>query len=197
MKNKRDIICAIEEDMWMMNILKAAQGLHLPDWWICAGFVRSKVWDVLHEFDERTTLPDIDVVYFDKEDSGESREKHLEKKLHAILPGIPWSVKNEVRMHLRNNVEPYNSTEDAIAKFPETATALGVKLDSAGEPILTTPHGIKDVLNMVVRPTPYFKESDERMKIYHLRVITKDWQSQWNKVRNTEASFQEQKSAQG
>ena len=40
----------------MMDLLKGAKSLNLPDWWICAGFVRSKIWDVLHGFDERTTI---------------------------------------------------------------------------------------------------------------------------------------------
>ena len=29
--------------------------------WIC----RSKIWDILHDFSERTPIPDIDVIYFD------------------------------------------------------------------------------------------------------------------------------------
>ena len=52
--NKDEIISLIKEDQWMMEILTSAKALNLPDWWICAGFVRSKIWDVLHDFSERT-----------------------------------------------------------------------------------------------------------------------------------------------
>ncbi|WP_425445155.1 nucleotidyltransferase family protein [Virgibacillus subterraneus] len=183
MNSIEDIIQSIEADEWMMNILKAAQQLQLPDWWICAGFVRSKVWDVLHGFDERTVIPDIDVVYFDEGTIDEAEEKRLEKVLHEIMPQVPWSVKNEARMHVRNNMDPYSSTEDAIRKFPETATALGVKLNLDGDLILIAPHGVDDVLNMVVRPTPYFTESAELLKIYKHRVVEKNWSRRWGEVK--------------
>src|SRR3990167_2279381 len=63
---EKDIIHIIREDEWMMSVLRIAEGLHLPDWWIGAGFVRSKVWDHLHGYKERTPLPDVDIIYFDK-----------------------------------------------------------------------------------------------------------------------------------
>ncbi|MGP4106487.1 nucleotidyltransferase family protein [Virgibacillus sp. L01] len=183
MKSTEDIIQAIQADKWMMDIVKATQELQLPDWWICAGFVRSKIWDALHGFDERTVVPDIDVVYFDEGTIDETEEKRLEEVLHELLPDVPWSVKNEARMHVRNNMDPYSSTEDAIAKFPETATALGVKLNQDGDLILTAPHGVDDVLNMVVRPTPYFAESAELLKIYKHRVMKKNWSMRWDMVK--------------
>jgi hypothetical protein len=40
----------------MMDIIKSAKSLNLPDWWICAGFVRSKIWYTLHYFNERTPI---------------------------------------------------------------------------------------------------------------------------------------------
>ena len=153
---ERDIVALIQEDKWMMELLKCAKSLNLPDWWICAGFVRSKIWDVLHGFDERTTIPDIDVIYYDRTNIEESVEKEYEEVLKRLLPTIPWSVKNQARMHSVNNISPYTSSVDAISKFPETATALGVKLDEGNNVILTAPHGIEDVVNLRVKPTPYF-----------------------------------------
>jgi hypothetical protein len=78
-KNEIDIIKLVSEDRWMMEILKAVTSLNLPDWWVCAGFVRSKIWDTLHGFTERTTIPDIDVIYFDETKLDEIEEKRLEK----------------------------------------------------------------------------------------------------------------------
>ncbi|WP_249870606.1 nucleotidyltransferase family protein [Oceanobacillus saliphilus] len=182
LENEEDIIQQIKNDAWMMEILKTARTLELPDWWICAGFVRSKIWDELHGGDKRTEMADIDVVYFDKRNTDESAEKRLENILIELLPNVPWSVKNEARMHLRNNVDPYISTIDAIAKFPETATALGVKLDETGELCLTAPHGVQDVLDLVVRPTPLFKSSNKLMENYLKRIQDKKWHEKWNKV---------------
>lgn len=184
--SEKDIIKVIYEDQWMMEILRAAKTLGLPDWWICAGFVRSKIWDVLHNFEERTIMSDIDLIYFDDQTIGEAEEKRLEQILCRIIPNIPWSVKNEARMHLRNNIDPYHSADDAISKFPETVTALGVCLDGNDQLQLTAPHGVKDVLHMVVKPTPLFRNSPSLMEIYDTRSKDKKWNLRWPMVRYSE-----------
>lgn len=53
--NEEGIIALIKDDKWMMEILETVKSLNLPDWWICAGFVRSKIWDVLHDFLRKDT----------------------------------------------------------------------------------------------------------------------------------------------
>ena len=182
-KNDKDIIQLIKEDEWMIDILKAVKSLNLPDWWVCAGFVRSKIWDTLHGFKERTPIPDIDVIYFDDTNMDELEEKKFEMRLRNILPNVPWSVKNEARMHIVNNISPYSSSVDAISKFPETATSLGVKLDEKNDIILVAPWGVDDVINLEVKPTPYFKESKELSQIYEERITKKNWKDIWYKVK--------------
>ncbi|MFG3611060.1 nucleotidyltransferase family protein [Rummeliibacillus stabekisii] len=186
---EKDIIEVIKKDSWMMDVLKTAKILDLPDWWICAGFVRSKVWDVLHDFNARTPLPDIDVIYFDSSNIKELEEKNLERRLKALMPNIPWSVKNQARMHLLNNMAPYTSSIDGISKFPETATALGVKLDEKDNVLLAAPWGVKDVINLMVKPTLYYLEKDTRSSIYANRVTKKDWKSIWGKIEVSEIGY--------
>nr|WP_275669630.1 nucleotidyltransferase family protein [Metabacillus litoralis] len=115
--NEEDIISVIKKDEWMMGALRAAKSLELQDWWICAGFIRSKIWDTLHNFSVRKQLPDVDLIYFNPSRIDEVEEKELEKRLKTIIPCIPWSVKNQARMHFQNNFPPYFSSVDAIAKF--------------------------------------------------------------------------------
>lgn len=183
LKNESDIIRMIEQDPWMMEILKTARTLDLPDWWVCAGFVRSKIWDTLHGFKERTELPDVDIIYFDTQMDSEVTEKELEAKLASIHQGIPWSVKNQVRMHLINELEPYSSSIDAMSKFPETATALGVKLDEHGSVILAAPCGVEDVLGLQLRATEFFTETEKRREIFEDRILKKDWKSIWTNIK--------------
>ncbi|PFV11317.1 hypothetical protein COL10_12700 [Bacillus cereus] len=181
-QTEQDIIHLIENDEWMMNVLQMAKSLELPDWWICAGFVRSKIWDTLHDYEVRTTTPDVDVIYFDPFRKNEVYEQLLEKNLINLDASIPWSVKNQARMHVVNNMPPYSSSVNAISKFPETATALGVTLDERNNVILTDPCGIEDVLSLQVRPTAHFLESKERLHMYKNRVIKKNWQSKWPNI---------------
>ncbi|EJS68238.1 nucleotidyltransferase family protein [Bacillus cereus] len=181
-KTEQDIIQLIQNDPWMMDVLQMAKSLELPDWWICAGFVRSKIWDTLHNYEVRTTTPDVDVIYFDSFLKDEAYEQSLEKKLTNLDASVPWSVKNQARMHVVNNMPPYSSSVDAISKFPETATALGVTLDEQNKVILTSPCGIEDALSLQVKPTAHFLETKERIYMYNKRVMKKNWQSKWPNI---------------
>ncbi|OCA81572.1 hypothetical protein A8F94_22130 [Bacillus sp. FJAT-27225] len=181
-KDEEDIVALISNDSLMMDCLRAANTLDLPDWWICAGFVRSKIWDTLHGYKQRTRIPDVDVIYFDEKDRNEETEKLLEEELAVLLPDIPWSVKNQARMHSVNKIPPYLSSTDAISKFPETATALGVKLDCDHQVILAAPCGIEDVIKMVVKPTRFFAETPQRTALYKDRIHKKKWKSTWPNV---------------
>nr|WP_251041114.1 nucleotidyltransferase family protein [Bacillus sp. ISL-45] len=181
--SKEDVIKLIQTDQRMMEIIHAASTLDLPDWWICAGFVRSKIWDTLHGFEEPTLTPDVDVIYFDPAIINEDYEKTLENQLKSLIPDVPWSVKNQARMHVVNQIPPYTSSEDAISKFPETATALGVKLDKEKRLVLTAPCGLEDVFHMEIKPAPFFTETRERAAIYEERLIKKNWTAKWPMVK--------------
>lgn len=177
------VLRLVEEDEWMMDILETVDTLNLPDWWGCAGFVRSKIWDVLHGFDERTMLSDIDVIYFDPTNVNEIEEKKLEMQLKSVAPSIPWSVKNQARMHVKNNLSPYSSSIDGMANFPETATALGLTLDENKHIRLAAPHGISDVINLEVKPIPRFITNEILASVYEERVREKNWIARWHKLK--------------
>ncbi|WP_256702489.1 nucleotidyltransferase family protein [Paenibacillus sp. P32E] len=180
--NEEDLLQAVKEDRWMIDILAAARELQLPDSWVCAGFVRSKVWDMQHGFAERTPLADVDVIYYDPEDLREEVEKIWEEKLRSEYPSIPWSVKNQARMHEVNGIAPYSSSTDGMSKFPETATALGLAIDEHGELRLAAPHGVSDVIRMIVRPSPHFSANPKLHPIYVSRMAKKNWQRIWNQL---------------
>lgn len=188
MRNEEEILRLIAEDEWMLEVLQAAGTLKLPDWWICVGFVRSKVWDTLHNYAERIPLGDIDVIYYDENNLDEALEKEYEHQLNLVMPGLPWSVKNQARMHEVNDLPPYLSAVDAISQFPETATALGVKLDARGELELTAPHGLEDLFGMRICPTPAFEKDKRLMTVYRQRLISKEWTRKWPKVEVLAAS---------
>ncbi|KQL56216.1 MULTISPECIES: nucleotidyltransferase family protein [Bacillaceae] len=171
---KEDVLTLIQEDEWMMDALAVAEELQLKDWCICAGFVRGKIWDTLHGF-QRTELPDIDVVYYDATCLEKDKEKEYEHKLHRLFPGQPWSVKNQARMHAVNQDPPYDSTREALSRFPETATALGVRLNQ-NKLELIAPFGVNDAVNLLVRPTPAYLHNLDR---YHQRMKKKNWQKIW------------------
>ena len=96
------VLGLIAADPWRLECLAAVRELGLADCWIGAGFVRSLVWDHLHGHDRRTAIDDVDVLYFDARDLSREAEAAIEQRLGAVMAGVPWSVKNQARMHLRN-----------------------------------------------------------------------------------------------
>jgi hypothetical protein len=178
--SENDILTLIVHSGWHMKALEAVRALNLPDGWIAAGFVRNLVWDGLHGYPP-TPLNDVDVVYFDPADTNEPTEKTYEGKLAALMPGVPWSVKNQARMHLKNNDAPYASTAEALCHWCETPTAVGVRLN--GEKLeLLAPLGIDDLVNGICRATPFTLQKPGKINDYRERVISKGWQRQWPKL---------------
>jgi hypothetical protein len=178
-----DILALVVADGWMMAALGAVAGLGLPDCWIGAGFLRGAVWDRLHGYTERTPLDDIDVIYFDPAALDPAAEAALERRLGAALPGLPWEVRNQARMHLRNGDAPYRDTADALTHWLETPTAVALRLNDAGALELLAPFGTGDLLDMVVRPTPHARAHAHRLAAYRERVEKKNWPAKWPKMR--------------
>ena len=182
MKSDVALLKLIIEDQWMMSVLRAASALDLPDWMIGAGFIRNKVWDYLHGF-ENAMVPtaDIDLIYFDPNDLS----KATEKKYDALLQlkcNVNWSCKNQARMHLTNDrLLPYTSTYEALSEWVETATCIAVCLESRTDRLkLYAPHGLEDLYGLVVRPTPVFLN---KLEVFHHRVESKKWLIKWPKLR--------------
>lgn len=162
----------------LLRDLEAVKSLGLPQWCIAAGYVRNCVWDDLHGFASRTPLNDVDVLYFDPTDLREEVEKTYEMALKEKVSDYNWSVKNQARMHIRNQERPYTNVADAMKRWPETATATGVSLDHNGNFLIIAPHGLEDLFDLVIRKSPYFKDRDYFFK----RVENKKWTATWPKL---------------
>jgi len=178
----------LENDDTLMRQLVVVASLGLPDWWICAGSIRAKIWDDLHGYPNPTPTEDVDVIYFDRSHIDEAIEKEYETQLHALSPDVPWSVKNQARMHLVNQLPPYRSAVDALAHFPETVTAIGVSLDASGHLKLAAPYGTDDIVGLKLRPTPAFADGSPHHHIYRARIQKKKWQATWPRLQEVDVT---------
>ncbi len=169
----------IRNDAWTITILETVRSLNLPDWAIGAGFIRALVWDHLSG-KAKTQLDDIDILYFDPAQLSQQQERKYEQALQEQKPDVPWSVKNQARMHLRNNTPPYKNTEDAMRFWLETPTAVAVRLEKDGALTLLAPFGLDDLFDMIIRPTP---AGQEKMDQFEERLRIKPWLSQWPDIR--------------
>ncbi|NJP36877.1 nucleotidyltransferase family protein [Alkalicoccus luteus] len=181
LKHEADLIRFLRSDSWLMEMLEAVESESLPDAWVGAGVIRRLVSD--RQTGRHTTerLDDVDVVCFDASDVSEEWEKAAERRLWLRLPQVPWSVKNQARMHHKNGLPPFRSTLDGVASFPETCTAVAVRLER-GQLRLAAPYGVEALLNMTITPTPLYR-SGEKHHIYRTRLREKSWKSEWPEVR--------------
>lgn len=170
----------ITADGRRMHVLHSVRELDLPDCWVAAGFVRSSVWDHLHQRLPSTLPDDIDVIWHDPLKATQECDTMLESTLKARDSTLRWSVKNQARMHERNADAPYLSASNAMRHWPETATAVGVRLTDRAEIEVSAPFGLDDLFALIVRPTERFRV--EKYSTYVDRIRSKNWQLQWPRI---------------
>jgi len=168
----------IRSDEESMRALQLASALRLDDWCIAAGFVRNLVWDKLHEKAERTPLTDIDLIYFDPFEPRRAKDEALERVLKQ-RSRLPWSVKNQARMHIRNHDAPYTSTLHAMSYWVELETAIGVRLSHDHSIELLAPFGLARLFACTMTLNPKSGKADA----FQRRIADKNWLSQWPALR--------------
>lgn len=168
---------ALLEDERCRKILTHVRDLALPDCWIGAGFVRNTIWTLLSGDKMAETTSDVDVIWFDPMQAKSELDTQTEQRLMSVEPTVPWSVKNQARMHTRNGDEPYISCVHALSFWPETATAVAARLTETGEIEVLAPFGLQDLFDGVLRPTPRFKQ--DKLNLFEKRWREKGWLEQW------------------
>ena len=173
MLSEKEILHAFSSDQDMMTILQIIYDLQLKDSWLCAGSVRNFIWNILSDKPGFDTETDVDVIFFDPDVSYEETI-NIENRLKRSYPSYHWEVKNQVYMHLHSpNTRPYTSSQDAMSKYPERCTAVGLRLLENGQLELFAPYGLDDIFHFYVQPTPHFLEDISRRQLYNKRIQKK------------------------
>lgn len=181
MDNTSRVQAIISDDPTRWRLLHLVHSLRLPDCWIGAGFVRNAVWDHLHGRISSPLSTDVDVIWFDSSRCTPSDDRHLEAALRNLDPTVRWSVKNQARMHIQNGDKPYKSTTDAMRYWPETATAVAVRLGEDNVCQVAAPLGLDDLFRLIIRPGSRFVL--EKHMVYQERFRSRDWLTTWPLLR--------------
>lgn len=84
-----------------------------------------------------------------------------------------WEVVNQA------GLSPAASLPGALAHWPETATAVAARWEG-GRVALMAPLGWEDLLGLVLRPTPAFRD---RPALVEARAAAKGWFARWPRLR--------------
>lgn len=160
MRTIEEAISIFEKNETVTEILEIISEQRLPDAWFVAGSVYRNLWNIMCDYPIEFKT-DIDVAFYDPNMTYDESET-LNKKIREAYPQFDWEIKNEFVMHIRNGYEKkrYSSTEDAVSKFPEVATAIGLRRHHGNIEWLA-PYGFNDLRNMIIRPTPTFVGSED------------------------------------
>lgn len=174
---------ALDASPLLRAIFERWPKLALPDGWLVAGAVAQTVWNVAFSRPPEADIRDVDIVYFDAGDLSAESEREHEARIRPLFADfdIKFDVKNQARVHLwyaakfGYPIAPYRSIEQAIATFPTTATAVGVR-PASDDLDLIAPFGLSDLLGLIVRPN---KRQITRA-VYETKIAR--WRGCWPKL---------------
>lgn len=156
------LVALVRGNGWLMRVLAAVREAPVPDAWVGAGVLRDLVWGERYGagFDA-ALVRDVDVPFFDPSDLSRANDDRATARLHERLPDVPWEAKNQAAVHTwyparfgGGAVEPLRSIRDAVGTWPETATAVAVRLRADDAIEVCAPLGLADLLGGVWRRNP-------------------------------------------
>jgi uncharacterized protein len=170
-----------------MLVLHAARKSRLPQWRLFSGAIYQTAWNALSGRCASYGIRDYDLGYFDLDLSPSAEQAH-QGLVRAALPTTTaerLEVANQARVHLwfeQQFGRPYaalSTTDEALGRCLATAHAVAVRLEQDGTITIAAPHGLSDIFDCVMRPTPNLGASAHRAFLAKAR----DTQARWPEIR--------------
>jgi hypothetical protein len=167
---------------WLMDVLATVRAVDPPQWWVGGGVLRDLVWDGLAGGFEPHRVRDVDVAFFDPADLSPERDREVDRALRAVSPAVPWEATNQAAVHtwygrrFGFDVPALLSSADGVATWPETATAVAVRLRAGDDLEFTAvPGGIADLVNGVCRRNPRRVDRAEYLRRLQRKDVARRW----------------------
>jgi len=150
----------VREDVHLMQLLRVAREVNLPQWRVVAGCIYQTVWNTLTGRPQGTGINDYDLIYFDAADLSRQTETAVESRVqHAVLTlPAPVEVRNQARVHLWFEdyfgiaYAPLSSADEAITRYATATHAIGIRLTDQDRLDIFAPFGLDDIFGMIIRP---------------------------------------------
>jgi hypothetical protein len=171
------LIKVISSSSVLMRALRAARTVDPPDWLIGAGVIRDRVWNHLHGLAQPEPSKDVDLAFFNPLCLESQHESKVQRVVTAEAPDFAWDVTNQAAVHLWYprvfgvEVDPLTSSADGVATWPETASAVAVRLHADDSIQVVAPHGLDDLFGLICRRNPRRVTSEQyRRRVERLRI---------------------------
>ncbi|WP_300733650.1 nucleotidyltransferase family protein [Pseudomonas sp.] len=179
------LIDLLQQSPALMQRLTVLSELN-PNAYLAAGVIRNLVWSSLHAQQYQMAGTEIDVIFYDAEDVQDAAQVRLSQQLSQHFPENTWDVVNQALVHQwyrtdqGERIAPLSSIEHALSLWPETATAIAVRLlksETLGDDQLEiiAPFGLTDLLALKVRWNPALVSH----RTFMARVESKGFLQRW------------------
>ncbi len=150
--------------------------------------IRQLIWSALHYQKYEIEQVEIYVIFYDPHADSQQQQR-IKQALHKQFSLNEWDVVNQATEHhwyLNENAEKikaYTSLFDAISAWPETATAIAVRLTENDLLEIIAPFGLSDLFELKLRWNPRLVSYETFLN----RVIEKQWLQRWPKLKLIES----------
>lgn len=181
--DQQQLEALILEQHMIMSILNTLQSVE-PSAYIAAGIIRNTVWAHLHGVEYDLNGTEVDVIYHDA-DEDQQRAHQLTSVMNTQFPTIDWDVTNQATVHHwyqkdhGERIAPLQSIEHALSMWPETATAVAMRLNQEGQLDIVSPFGLRDLFELKLRWNPRLVSHAGFIK----RLNEKKFLQRWSKLR--------------
>ncbi|WP_442768450.1 nucleotidyltransferase family protein [Acinetobacter bohemicus] len=155
-----------------------------PEAFYSAGVIRNLIWSIAHDQHYELSQTEIDVIFYDAEDESGFEQRHLAEILKQKFPENDWDVVNQAWVHQWYTTEdgasipPLQSIQHALSLWPETATAVAVRLLENNALEIIAPFGLDDLFELKLRWNAALVSHD----IFMQRMEEKQFLQKWNKL---------------
>jgi hypothetical protein len=147
----------------LMQVMKTARSLDLPDWLVFSGAVYQPVLNHLTGRALDYGIKDYDLAYFDRSDLSYEAEDAVIHRVRGAFEEPLRSkveVRNQARVHLWFEAkfgEPYSPlscTAEALERFTSASFAVAARLEPDDLLYIEAPFGLRDLFALRLRPNP-------------------------------------------
>ncbi|MDM1758758.1 MULTISPECIES: nucleotidyltransferase family protein [unclassified Acinetobacter] len=155
-----------------------------PNAYLSAGVIRNLVWSVLHGQTYDVIHSEIDVIFFDEHEDHQRITHEITRQLIQNFPENEWDVVNQATVHTWYSTEngqsilPYASLHEALSVWPETATAMAIRLLENDDLEIIAPFGLCDLFTLKLRWNDRLVSHD----VFMQRVMSKRFLQRWEKL---------------
>ena len=146
----------------LMQVLRTARDLDLPDWLLFSGAVYQRVLNHRTGRDLDYGIKDYDLGYFDPDTSYGAEDLVIRRVAAACQPPLREmvEVRNQARVHLwfedkfAEAYAPLTHSAEALERFVSPLFAVGVRLAPDDTLTVVAPFGLEDLFALRLRPNP-------------------------------------------